>query len=149
MARNDAFYQGLLTRFGIQENSDVDLLNNIGYQYDPPVTLTPGVPVGGVTQNFLQELNIPGRYFQVIGPASRNRYVEITLREKGTNQRIQFPLGITERMIINNIRPYPAQIPLPAPYLAPAAAAAAGGNKRRKTKKLKKNKRKTHKRSSK
>jgi len=140
MARNDAFYQGLLTRFGIQENSDVDLLNNIGYQYDPPVTLTPGVPVGGVTQNFLQELNIPGRYFQVIGPGSRNRYIEITLREKGTNRRIEFPLGITERMIINNIRPYPSQIPLPQPYLAPVAAAAAGG-KRRRTKKLKKSKR--------
>jgi hypothetical protein len=140
MARNDAFYQGLLTQFGIQENSDVDLLNNVGYQYDPPVTLTPGLPVGGVTQNFLQELNIPGRYFQVIGPASRNRYIEITLREKGTNRRIEFPLGITERMVINNIRPYPAQIPLPQPYLAPVAAAAAGG-KRRRTKKLKKTKR--------
>ncbi len=140
MARTDAFYQDLLTRFGIQENSDLELQNNIGYQYNIPVTLTPGLPVGGVTQGFLEQLNIPGRYFQVIGPASRNRYIEITLREKGSNQRIQFPLGITERMVINNIRPYPAQIPLPAPYLGPAAATAAGG-KRRKTKKLKKSKR--------
>ena len=140
MAQTYEFYQGLLARFNIEVNSDLELLNNIGYQYDLPVTLTDGPPVGGVTRGFLEELNLPGRYFQVIGPASRNRYIEITLREKGTNRRIGLPLGITERMIIPNIRPYPAQIPLPAPYLGPTAAAAAGG-KRRKTKKLKKSKR--------
>jgi hypothetical protein len=139
MARTDEFYQGLLTRFGVRETDNIN--QAIGYQYDLPVTLTPGPAVGGLTQNFLEDLNTPNYYFKVIGPAERNRFIEIALYHKVTQEYIGNRSGITERMVIPNIRPYPAQIPLPGPYVAPAAAAAAGGNKRRKTKKLKKSKR--------
>jgi len=140
MAQTYEFYQGLLARFGVRETNNIN--RPIGYQYDTPVTLSDGPPVGDLTQNFLEDLNTPNKYFKVIGPASRNRFIEIALYDKVTQEYIGHRSGITERMIINNIRPYPAQIPLPEPVLGPVAAAAAGGKRRRKTKKLKKSKRK-------
>lgn len=137
-AQTDEYYQGLLARFGVRETDNIN--RPIGYQYDIPVTLTPGPAVGGLTQNFLEDLNTPNYYFKVIGPASRNRFIEIALYHKVTQEYIGHRSGITERMVINNIRPYPAQIPLLPPILGQSAAAAAGG-KRRRTKKSKKSKR--------
>jgi hypothetical protein len=137
MARTDEFYQGLLARFGVRQTDDIN--RPIGYQYDIPVTLTPpDAVVGPLTRNFLQDLNTPNYYFKVIGPASRNRFIDIALYHKVTQQYIGHRSGITERMVIPNIRPFPD--PPPAEN-APAANAPAAGGKRRRTKKSKKSKR--------
>ena len=138
MKKTDAYYQGLLARFGVRQTDDIT--RPIGYQYDGQVTLTNGPAVGPLTRNFLEDLNTPNYYFKVIGPGSLNRFIEIALYHKVTQQYIGRRSGITERMIFNNIHPYPDPDP-PAENAPAAAAAAAAGGKRRRTKKSKKSKR--------
>jgi len=140
MAAQPLNYEQLLERFHVRA-SDMDPHGGYRYQYDIPVTFSTPPKAYSLRITFKRALDKPGRYFKVIrqGTQGKGVYIEIALFNKLDNSWIE-NAGITETMIINNIRPYPD--PDPPAENAPAAAAAAAGGKRRRTKKSKKSKRK-------
>jgi hypothetical protein len=130
-------YDELLAKFRV---TATNMHARGGYQYNIPVTFSTPPPKYSLRKTFQRALNEPDRYFKVIRQGKTYRgdvYIEIALFNKLDNSWI-VNAGITETMIINNIRPFPD--PPPAEN-APAANAPAAGGKRRRTKKSKKSKR--------
>ena len=129
-------YDELLAKFRV---TATNMHARGGYQYDIPVTFSTDPPEYSLRITFQRALNKPGRYFKVIrqGEHRTGVYIEIALFNKDNDSWIE-NAGITETMIINNIRPFPD--PPPAEN-APVANAPAAGGKRRRTKKSKKSKR--------
>jgi len=120
MAAQPLTYVELLNKFNVEQNKT--------YENNTRVTFTGNQNEKSITRYSADALNIPDRYFKVMGSDEymRKEYIKIEIFEKGTNNRVDGRFGLTHRM--NNFDIHPYQAP-------------GGGNKRRRTKKSKKSKR--------